>query len=100
MASAQAAQKSSRAPVVERLCLLEDDNQGLAQLCGPLEQNLRAVEAGLDVSIRRRGPIFEVSGAAQPVARPGLDDAAPPGPASPAPLPPRSDPGEDEDASP
>ena len=41
MASAQAAQKSSRAPVVERLCLLEDDNQGLAQLCGPLEQNLR-----------------------------------------------------------
>ena len=69
MASAQAAQKSSRAPVVERLCLLEDDNQGLAQLCGPLEQNLRAMEAGLDVSIRRRGPIFEVSGAAQPVAR-------------------------------
>ena len=29
MSSTQAAQKSSRAPAVQRLCLLEDDNQAL-----------------------------------------------------------------------
>lgn len=54
---------------VQRLSLLEHDNHGLAALCGPLEQNLRAIETGLDVSIRRRGPIFEVSGGQQSVAR-------------------------------
>ncbi|MFZ9734245.1 MAG: PhoH family protein [Burkholderiaceae bacterium] len=54
---------------VQRLSLLEHDNHGLAALCGPLEQNLRAIEAGLDVSIRRRGPIFEISGGQKAVAR-------------------------------
>lgn len=46
----------------ERLSLLDGDNSGLANLCGPLEQNLRALESGLDVAIRRRGSIFEVTG--------------------------------------
>jgi phosphate starvation-inducible PhoH-like protein len=51
----------------KRLTLLDGDNHGLANLCGPLEQNLRAVETGLDVAIRRRGSLFEVSGQPDPV---------------------------------
>ncbi|MFZ9162523.1 MAG: PhoH family protein [Burkholderiaceae bacterium] len=51
----------------KRLTLLDGDNNGLANLCGPLEQNLRAVETGLDVAIRRRGSLFEVSGQPDPV---------------------------------
>lgn len=46
----------------QRLNLLDGDNEGLANLCGPLEQNLRSLEVGLDVAIRRRGSIFEVVG--------------------------------------
>jgi phosphate starvation-inducible protein PhoH and related proteins len=61
--------RADRNGAVQRLSLLEHDNHGLAALCGPLEQNLRAIEAGLDVSIRRRGPIFEVSGGQRSVAR-------------------------------
>ena len=61
--------RTDRTPSVQRFSLLEHDNHGLAALCGPLEQNLRAIEAGLDVSIRRRGPIFEVSGRQKSVAR-------------------------------
>ena len=51
----------------KRLTLLDGDNSSLANLCGPLEQNLRAVETGLDVAIRRRGSLFEVSGLPDPV---------------------------------
>jgi phosphate starvation-inducible protein PhoH and related proteins len=51
----------------KRLTLLDGDNNGLANLCGPMEQNLRAVETGLDVAIRRRGSLFEVSGQPDPV---------------------------------
>ena len=39
------------------------DNQRLASLCGPMDENLRQVEAALDVVIRRRGSRFSVSGA-------------------------------------
>jgi phosphate starvation-inducible protein PhoH and related proteins len=39
------------------------DNQRLASLCGPMDENLRQVEAALDVVIRRRGSHFSVSGA-------------------------------------
>ena len=49
-----------------RLSLLEDDNTQLANLCGPLEQNLRCIETGLDITIRRRGTVFEVSGTNAP----------------------------------
>ena len=31
------------------------DNQRLANLCGPMDENLRQIEAALDVTIRRRG---------------------------------------------
>jgi phosphate starvation-inducible PhoH-like protein len=50
------------AQTTQRLSLLDGDNQALANLCGPLEQNLRSLEAGFDVAIRRRGSVFEVVG--------------------------------------
>lgn len=39
------------------------DNARLANLCGPLDENLRLLEARLDVKIRRRGDSFRVIGA-------------------------------------
>jgi len=39
------------------------DNARLANLCGPLDENLRLLEARLDVRIHRRGDTFRVSGA-------------------------------------
>jgi phosphate starvation-inducible PhoH-like protein len=39
------------------------DNARLANLCGPLDENLRLLEARLDVQIRRRGDSFRVAGA-------------------------------------
>ena len=39
------------------------DNARLANLCGPLDENLRLLEARLDVQIRRRGDSFRVLGA-------------------------------------
>jgi phosphate starvation-inducible protein PhoH and related proteins len=38
------------------------DNARLANLCGPLDENLRLLEARLDVQIRRRGDTFRISG--------------------------------------
>ncbi len=42
--------------------LLPEDNQRLAELCGPLDQNLRLVEQRLGVEVRRRGNQFRVQG--------------------------------------
>src|SRR5262249_18941228 len=39
------------------------DNARLANLCGPLDENLRLLESRLDVEIRRRGDNFRVTGA-------------------------------------
>jgi phosphate starvation-inducible protein PhoH and related proteins len=39
------------------------DNARLANLCGPLDENLRLLETRLDVRIQRRGASFRVSGA-------------------------------------
>jgi phosphate starvation-inducible protein PhoH and related proteins len=39
------------------------DNARLANLCGPLDENLRLLESRLDVQIRRRGDSFRVLGA-------------------------------------
>ncbi len=39
------------------------DNARLANLCGPLDENLRLLETRLGVEIRRRGDNFRVSGA-------------------------------------
>jgi phosphate starvation-inducible protein PhoH and related proteins len=38
------------------------DNARLANLCGPLDENLRLLEVRLDVQIRRRGDNFRVTG--------------------------------------
>jgi phosphate starvation-inducible PhoH-like protein len=38
------------------------DNERLANLCGPLDDNLRSIEARLGVEIRRRGSAFRVQG--------------------------------------
>lgn len=38
------------------------DNARLANLCGPLDENLRQISAGLDVTITRRNEIFNVTG--------------------------------------
>lgn len=38
------------------------DNARLANLCGPLDENLRVLESRLDVEIRRRGANFRVIG--------------------------------------
>jgi phosphate starvation-inducible protein PhoH and related proteins len=39
------------------------DNARLANLCGPLDENLRLLETSLGVRVHRRGDIFRVSGA-------------------------------------
>jgi phosphate starvation-inducible protein PhoH and related proteins len=41
-------------------------NKQLANLCGALDENLRQIEAALDVTITRRGARFSVQGAATP----------------------------------
>ncbi|MCP5360759.1 MAG: PhoH family protein [Steroidobacteraceae bacterium] len=52
------------APGVEREFDLEpSDNERLASLCGPLDENLRLIESRLDVQIRRRGNTFRAIGA-------------------------------------
>ena len=42
--------------------LVPSDNARLANLCGPLDENLRLLESRLDVQIRRRGDTFRISG--------------------------------------
>ncbi len=39
------------------------DNERLARLTGPLDENLKQIETGLDVSIQRRGEQFSIKGA-------------------------------------
>ena len=51
------------APGMSREFALQADNARLANLCGPLDENLRLLEARLDVEIRRRGDSFRVLGA-------------------------------------
>src|SRR5947207_865949 len=43
--------------------LVPGDNARLANLCGPLDENLRLVEDRMGVSIKRRGATFRVAGA-------------------------------------
>jgi phosphate starvation-inducible PhoH-like protein len=49
--------------VTETVTLAPLDNRALANLCGPLDANLRQIEAALDVTIARRGASFTVTGA-------------------------------------
>ncbi|MEJ0003098.1 MAG: PhoH family protein [Pararobbsia sp.] len=52
----------------------KDDNARLANLCGPLDENLRQIEQALDVTITRRGHRFTVRGHAARVAVSALED--------------------------
>ncbi|HEX6136131.1 MAG TPA: PhoH family protein [Casimicrobiaceae bacterium] len=48
--------------MTESITLAPVDNRALANLCGPLDANLRQIEAALDVAITRRGANFGVTG--------------------------------------
>jgi phosphate starvation-inducible PhoH-like protein len=50
------------------------DNQRLANLCGPLDENLRQIETALEVVISRRSEHFTVQGAQAELAREVLQD--------------------------
>src|SRR5438874_12056329 len=45
------------------------DNRALANLCGPLDANLRQIEAALDVTIGRRGGTFTLAGVPSATSR-------------------------------
>ena len=45
------------------------DNQRLATLCGPFDENLRQIEIALDITIARRGEHFILKGPPQQAAR-------------------------------
>src|SRR5512144_993558 len=46
----------------EEITLTPLDNRALANLCGPLDANLRQMEAALDVAIAHRGGTFTLTG--------------------------------------
>ncbi len=48
--------------VKRSLTLAPLDNRALANLCGPLDANLRQIEAALDVTISHRGASFAIAG--------------------------------------
>ena len=62
------AKTAQRSKTLE-LTLEPADNQRLAHLCGALDENLRQMEAGLDVSIARRGDRFSVRGTPEQAQR-------------------------------
>ncbi len=56
-------------PQPVELTLAPLDNRALANLCGALDENLRQIEAALDVTIARRGAEFAVFGEPQHARR-------------------------------
>ena len=54
---------ATAAPERREFELGPSDNARLANLCGPLDENLRLLESRLNVRIHRRGDTFRVSGA-------------------------------------
>jgi len=42
--------------------LTPEDNARLANLCGPLDENIKQIETALEVNINRRGSTFNISG--------------------------------------
>jgi phosphate starvation-inducible PhoH-like protein len=50
-------------PRTVELQLTPADNRALANLCGPIDANLRQIEAAYDVAISRRGATFTLRGA-------------------------------------
>jgi len=53
----------------QQLSLVPLDNRALANLCGPLDTNLRQIEAALDVTIAHRGGTFTLAGTPAQTAR-------------------------------
>jgi phosphate starvation-inducible protein PhoH and related proteins len=55
---------STPAPVepVREFDLVPPDNARLANLCGPLDENLRLIEDRMAVSVKRRGSTFRIAG--------------------------------------
>ncbi|CAN5838563.1 PhoH family protein [soil metagenome] len=49
--------------MILRHAFIPPDNARLAHLCGSLDEHLRSIEAGLDVSISRRNESFRIEGA-------------------------------------
>ncbi len=44
------------------ITLTPEDNARLANLCGPLDENIKQIETALEVNINRRGSTFSISG--------------------------------------
>jgi phosphate starvation-inducible protein PhoH and related proteins len=44
------------------ITLSPEDNTRLANLCGPIDENIKQIETALDVNINRRGATFAISG--------------------------------------
>ncbi|MFO1495001.1 MAG: PhoH family protein [Lysobacterales bacterium] len=51
----------------ETLVLEPEDNERLANLCGPFDEHLREVELRVGVEVANRGNLFKISGAAEAV---------------------------------
>ena len=51
-----------------------DDNARLANLCGPLDENLRQIEQALDVTLSRRGHKISIRGRGAKVALAALEN--------------------------
>lgn len=49
-------------PLTRNITLEPNDTARLASLCGPVDQNLKQLEKRLNVHIRNRGNVFQVSG--------------------------------------
>jgi len=61
--------ESTRTRERQQLALVPLDNRALANLCGPLDANLRQIEAALDVTIAHRGGTFTLGGKPAQTAR-------------------------------
>jgi phosphate starvation-inducible protein PhoH len=61
--------ESTRTRERQLLALAPLDNRALANLCGPLDANLRQIEAALDVTIAHRGGTFTLGGKPAQTAR-------------------------------
>jgi phosphate starvation-inducible protein PhoH and related proteins len=55
--------------VIRRHTIADADNRRLAQACGPLDENLRQIEAALGLSLQRRGSLFRIQGPGPAVDR-------------------------------
>ena len=61
MSSAKTSKPAPKSRPVD-LALVPVDNGQLANLCGPLDENIRQIETGFDVVIRRRNERFSITG--------------------------------------